>query len=233
MDFYRRRGDANVVVTNALAAYNKNKGEFGLPVERRSVHYQLPPSTRDANPGKNPGKRLEPGFLPGKIVHAYVPNNLDQSAEYARREPLRARKAPMANGAEGPSEAPPAKVGFGSTVPRGADTSKARDLSRWRERVVSEARALERARPPQGSVAYDADDHWAAPLHPPPRGRVATATAFDMVNGQCHNAPPQCARCGQDRFFCPHKARAAPSMREQGCYAGATTTSQHMGLRLV
>lgn len=215
-DHYARRGDASLAERKALAGYNRHKAEFGLPREVRSVHYQLP-STRADDASKRLGARQ---MLAARPAHKYVPALRDASAEYARpAQPLRARSAEQTGGTHDKPTA--AALGFGSAVPRagprGMETTKARELRRWRERVALETRAQERQ-----EVPADLDD--LARYLPAP-GRAATATAYDMVNGLADAATPHCTKCGQDRFYCPHRARAAPlrDARYAECTAGATS----------
>ncbi|KAG8468950.1 hypothetical protein KFE25_007468 [Diacronema lutheri] len=219
MHLYARRGDPELTERNALAAYNEHKHRFGVPREARSVHYQLP-STRADDASKRLGARQ---LLPGKAAHAHVPASLDASAEYSRPAPaLRAWRAPHADGrhARWTSEQPPQRVAFGSAAPRGSETSKARDLARWRERVALEARAREQYAGADAQIGALWDDRASAVGGPP--ARVATVTAFDMANGRAEGATPHCAKCGQDRFFCPHRARAPPAeSRARAFSAGA------------
>jgi hypothetical protein len=195
---YARRRDADHVERLALAAFNRHKSERGVPREIRSVHYQLP-TTREQNPSKRLGADT---ILAGKTKHEHVAASLGQSAECAA-QPLRAWRAPRANDKAGwTTEQPPQRVAFGTKASRSTETSKARELRIWRERVARETRA-------KGEVDDDLDG-IIAELDIEPARPLVTSTAYDMVNGQRERVTRHCAKCGVDRFYCPHKARAAP-----------------------
>jgi hypothetical protein len=204
---------------NALAAYNKHNSERGRPIESRSVHWQQ--KTTRAN---EPSKRLGPAtILAGKPKREYVPNSIGQSAEYARAEkPLKNWQVPGTNGKPiYTTEAAPQRLAFGASAPRGTEMHRTCDLRIWRERVAQETRCGKGSEQPDDEL-----DVLAAPLARTPAGRPSTTpTAFDVAagNGSAH-AAPQCLKCGQDRFYCPHKARAAPLSITDDITAGAMSS---------
>jgi hypothetical protein len=204
---------------NALAAYNKHNSERGRPVESRSVHGQQ--KTTRAN---EPSKRLGPAtILAGKPKHEYVPNSVGQSAEYAHTEkPLKAWQVPGTNGKPmWTTEAAPQRLAFGTSAPRGTETKRTRDLRIWRERVAQETRCGRGSEPPDDEL-----DMLAAQLaYTSARRPSTTPTAFDVATGNgAARAAPQCLKCGQDRFYCPHKARAAPPSIIDNFSAGAMSS---------
>lgn len=211
------RMDAGLMERNALAAYNKHNSERGRPRESRSVHWQQ--KTTRAN---EPSKRLGPAtILAGKIKHDYVPTSLGQSAEYARAEkPLKAWKVAGANGQPvWTTEAPPQRLAFGASAPRGTENGRTRDLRIWRERVARESRHGD-----SGDAEMDAE----LAAHVPSRRPSTTPTAFEVATGTgswVAHAAPQCVKCGQDRFYCPHRARAGrPESISNDFKAGAASS---------
>lgn len=206
------RMDAGLQERNALAAYNKHNSERGRPRESRSVHWQQ--KTTRAN---EPSKRLGPAtILAGKPKREYVTSSLGQSAEYARAEkPLKAWQVPGANGQPvWTTEAVPQRLAFGASAPRGTETQRTRDLRIWRERVARESRGDD------GGAHAMAELDVLAAAHRP----STTPTAFDVATGSAR-AAPQCLKCGQDRFYCPHKARAArPNSITDDFKAGAISS---------
>lgn len=211
------RMDAGLQERNALAAYNKHNSERGRPRESRSVHCQQ--KTTRAN---EPTKWLGPAtILAGKAKHEYVTSSLGQSTAYARAEPLKAWKVPNANGQPmWTTEAVPQRPAFGTSASRNAGAQRTRDLRIWRERVARESRT--------GNSAHtDAElDELAAELARMPAHRPGTApTTFDVATGiSAAHAAPQCLKCGQDRFYCPHKARSAQPSITDDFKAGAMSS---------
>jgi len=207
---YSNRRDPAHMERQALAAYNRHKQAHGVPREMRSVIHQQRP-LRDVKPDQFRGPAQ---MLSGKTNYFTKPEfNIEASAEYARpKRVIHAWKAPAAPGKtlqgmthdreEWALENPPEQVAFGSSMPsRTTATTKARDLRRWRERVEREQRNMA---PPGVLTQQDLDEltHLALSAE-----RVPTASTYDIAHGKGDSYMPHCNKCGQDRFYCPHKAQ--------------------------
>jgi len=192
---------------NALAAYTRERNLHGLPREMRSVHYQLPPRAGAAIENS----KRKPMVVPAKNSPMMFGPELpvtEASMEYAARDRNCKTWTVTADGRKTwHREAPPEAVAFGSSVPRLTTLDRTRGMNAWKQRV-----AREESMSAKTVASMDAEARVLASANGSSnRAQMTTvlqvATAFDVVTGRA-NETPQCKKCGQDRFWCPHLPRS-------------------------
>lgn len=201
------RPDAALLERNALAAYARERDLHGLPREMRSVHYQMPGRGTAARSTREPmviAGISKPVFGPALPV-------TEASIEFARAPVRKTWAINVDNKKTWHLEAPTQPVAFGSSAPRHSmRQDRVRGLNEWKERTTREAKAAARhganARP-EDVINSCSDISTGSEFSTGEFARrVPVATPFDVATGSL--TTPQCNKCGQDRFWCPHVPRS-------------------------